>query len=97
MGLIKDAMKLRKQREFAEMCEAVFGMSIEEIKKSLEDKRVVYVKEEAPVVDKDNKDEQVEAENKQKALEKMTPEQMVEQFAGDVEEFYPDGNAPTKH
>ena len=90
MGLIADAKHLRKRREFEEMVKEVFGYSVDEIKHKLmmtskiqfEGVKTVEVSQE--VVDK----------NKENAEKKMTPEQMIAMFAEDVEEFYPDGNAP---
>lgn len=88
MGLIKEAKHLRKVREFESMVQEVFGKSVEEIKKIL-DSRYIVVPPAQPKVD-----ESVVAGNKEKAKEKMTPEDMIAMFAQETEEFYPDGNAP---
>lgn len=82
MGLMAIARKLRRQDQFKEDFEEIFGMSVEEAKKLL-----VAKKEATPVA--------VDKETKQKfaddAKKHMSPEQLVEAFSDDVEEFYPNG------
>lgn len=87
MGLIKDLKALRKKREFeAQLSE--YGLTPDDLKKlpSLI----------AKVEKIDYKPEVVLSENEKKTIEEkakkgMSMEQYFAQFAGDVEEFYPDG------
>lgn len=88
MGLIKEVRQLRKRREFEEMVQLVFGKSVSEINELLERRAVIQQ------VQEESSNEDIVGKNKEKAMNKMTPEQMVAMFAEDVEEFYPDGNAP---
>lgn len=86
MGLIADVKHYKKVKEFTELFKEIFGMSVEEAKERLA----------KPVVN--NAPVEISEEQKQKykeeAMSKMTPEQLVEVFSGDVERFYPDGNKP---
>lgn len=88
MGLIKEARHLRKVREFEAMVQEVFGKSVKEIKEIL-DKKLEF-----DSVTPREIDEKVVQKNEEKAKGKMTAEELVAVFAEDVEEFYPDGNAP---
>jgi len=88
MGLIKEVRQLRKRREFEEMVQLVFGKSVKEINELLERRAIIQQ------VQEESSNEDIVGKNKEKAMNKMTPEQMVAMFAEDVEEFYPDGNAP---
>ena len=88
MGLIKEVRQLRKRREFEEMVKLVFGKSVQEINELLERRAIIQQ------VQEESSNEDIVGKNKEKAMNKMTPEQMVAMFAEDVEEFYPDGNAP---
>jgi len=90
MGLIKDVKHLRKRREFEEMVKEVFGYSVDEIKAKL----MMTSKIAFDGVKTVEVSQEVVNKNQENAKEKMTPEQMVAMFAEDVEEFYPDGNAP---
>lgn len=88
MGLIARARQLAKIDEFKEIFEEVFGMSVEEAKKillekSMENKPVEISKEQKEKIDEIN----------QKIV---SPQELIEQFATETEEFYPDGNA-SKH
>lgn len=85
MGLIKEMKHYKKLKEFEETFNEVFGMSVSEAKELLK-KPVVN----APVA----VSEEQKAKYAEEALAKMTPEQLVEIFSGDVERFYPDGNKP---
>lgn len=88
MGLIKEARHLKKVREFEAMVQEVFGKSVKEINEIL-DKKLDFDSV-TPV----KVDEKVVKNNEEKAKNKMTAEELVAVFAEDVEEFYPDGNAP---
>jgi len=88
MGLIKEVRHLKKVREFEAMVQEVFGKSVKEINEIL-DKKLDFDSV-TPV----KVDEEVVKTNKEKAKNKMTAEELVAVFAEDVEEFYPDGNAP---
>lgn len=88
MGLIKEARHLRKVREFEAMVQEVFGKSVKEINEIL-DKKLEF-----DSVTPREIDEKVVQKNEEKAKGKMTAEELVAVFAEDVEEFYPDGNAP---
>ena len=86
MGLIARAKHLMKVDEFKDIFVEVFGISIEEAKKRLSDEPVQRVE-----VSNETK-AKIEENNKKI----MSPQQLVEVFAEQTEEFYPDGNAP-KH
>ncbi len=88
MGLIKEVRQLRKRREVEEMVKLVFGESVQGINELLERRAIIQQ------VQEESSNEDIVGKNKEKAMNKMTPEQMVAMFAEDVEEFYPDGNAP---
>ena len=89
MGLIKEVRHLKKVREFEAMVQEVFGKSVKEINEIL-DKKLDFDSAVAPR----EVDEKVVQKNEEKAKGKMTAEELVAVFAEDVEEFYPDGNAP---
>ncbi len=85
MGLIKDVKHFKKVKEFEAMVEEVFGKSVKEIKALIDKSEAIMNYRPVQV------SEATKQENIQKALNKMTPEQMVEVFAKETEEFYPDG------
>jgi len=88
MGLIKEVRHLKKVREFEAMVQEVFGKSVKEINEIL-DKKLDF-----DSVTPREVDQEVVKNNEEKAKNKMTAEELVAVFAEDVEEFYPDGNAP---
>ena len=96
MGLIsrnKELKRLEMRLEFLEFLKE-YGITpndlhylheaIEYVKKEKENPKEVNSKELKPTK------EEVEKYKKEKS-EKMTPEQFINQFAGEVEEFYPYG------
>lgn len=90
MGLIARARHLKKIDDFKEIFVEIFGMSVEEAKEKLSKA------DESPK--KVEISEDVKAAIKQKNEQITSPEQLVEIFARETEEFYPDGNAPrNKH
>lgn len=87
MGLVKDVKHYKLVKEVSAIVEEIFGMSIEQIKAKLNEKSTVI--ETKPTLNELTEKEKKAIEDKYKG--KMTPEQIVEKFAGDVEEFYPNG------
>jgi len=86
MGLIKEMKHYKKLKEFEELFKEVFDMSVSEAKEKL-----MKTKEgNTPVV----VSEEQQKKYAEEAMSKMTPEQLVQVFSGDVERFYPDGNKP---
>ena len=93
MGLIKDLKelkKIKKQKEMVAFLEEEYGITKDDLK---------YVHEALELVKNGNvhkpyvMDEKAKEEMLEQQKLKMTPEQYIEQFAGEVEEFYPYGKA----
>lgn len=88
MGLISEFKKYKKQQEMLTFLENEYGITKEDLK---------YIHEALQLVKNGNihKPYVMDEETKEKILEeqktKMTPEQYIAQFAGEVEEFYPYG------
>ena len=84
MGLISDYRKFKKQNELLTFLNE-FGITKDDLEYLHEAIEVVKNKK-AFVLDEKQKEK-----IKEKQAEKMTPEQLVAQFADKVEEFYPYG------
>lgn len=90
MGLIKDFKKYKKQKEILAFLDEEYGITKDDLK---------YIHEALELVKNGNvhkpyvMDENTKKEIDEKNKTKMTPEQFIEQFAGEVEEFYPYGKA----
>lgn len=88
MGLISEFKKYKKQKEMVAFLEEEYGITKDDLKYLHE--ALALVKESKvvkPYVMDEATKKQIEENNKTK----MTPEQFIEQFAGEVEEFYPYG------
>lgn len=85
MGLISDYRKYKKQNELLTFLKNEFGITKDDLG---------YIHEAIEVI-KEKKifalDDKAKAEIKEQYAEKLTPEKLVESFAGKVEEFYPYG------
>lgn len=91
MGLIKDFKEFRKKKKQEEFL-ASLGLTMEDLPLLKEAVRLVKcqgepVNEEKPVVASTGEHKE------EKPNQKMTPEEFIEQFAGEVEEFYPYGRS----
>ena len=86
MGLIARARHLAKVDEFKAMFEEIFGMTVEaaKVKLTAEQPKPFEITSE------------IKEKIKQKNEKSMSPEELVEIFAHETEEFYPNGDAP-KH
>ena len=78
MGLIKDFKEFRKKKKQEEFL-ASLGLTMEDLPLLKEAVRLVKC--------------QGQPVNEEKPNQKMTPEEFIEQFAGEVEEFYPYGRS----
>lgn len=90
MGLISEFKKYKKQKEMVAFLEEEYGITKDDLK---------YLHEALELVKNGNirkpyvMDEKTKEEMLEQQKTKMTPEQYIEQFAGEVEEFYPYGKA----
>lgn len=91
MGLIKDLKelkKIKKQKEMVAFLEEEYGITKDDLKYIHEALELVKNGNvHKPYVMDEETKKKLELENKTK----MTPEEFIEQFAGEVEEFYPYG------
>lgn len=87
MGLIARARHLGKIDKFKSMFQEVFGMSVEEAKAKLHEQG------QKPYEITDAIKEKINEKNEKT----MSPEELVEIFAQETEEFYPNGRSETKH
>ena len=93
MGLIKDFIEFRKTKK-KEKFLASLGLTLED--EPYLAQAVKYIKNQTPIneepveVVKEASNGSTEVVEK-KPNQKMTPEEFVEQFTGEVEEFYPYG------
>lgn len=85
MGLISDYRKYKKQNELLSFLKNEFGITKDDLGYLHEAIEVVKNKKSIVL------DEKLKEEIKEKQAEKLTPEQLVAQFADKVEEFYPYG------
>jgi hypothetical protein len=90
MGLISEYRKYKKQKEMVAFLEEEYGITKDDLK---------YIHEALELVKNGNvhkpyvMDEKAKEEMLEQQKFKMTPEQYIEQFAGEMEEFYPHGKA----
>ena len=88
MGLISDYRKYKKQKELLTFLKDEYGITKDDLSYIHEALEIVKNKElNKPVVI----DEKTQKEIQEKQALKMTPEQFVEVFAKETEEFYPYG------
>jgi hypothetical protein len=88
MGLISEYRKYKKQKEMVAFLEEEYGITKDDLKyihEALE--KVKELKTRTPLVLDEKTKEEIELVKKTK----MTPEQFVEVFAKETEEFYPYG------
>lgn len=88
MGLISEYRKYKKQKEMLTFLKDEYGITEEDLKyihEALE--KVKELKTRTPLVLDEKTKEEIELVKKTK----MTPEQFVEVFAKETEEFYPYG------
>ena len=99
MGL-RDYKSYKKLKEFESVLEEL-GVSLDDLKsiKSLHEK-IARLEQELKALADENRalkeresaeNMKILAENKKRAEQQLTPEKFVEQFAGEIEEYYPNG------
>ena len=87
MGLIAEYRKYKKQRELLTFLNDEYGITKEDLGYLHEALQIVKETK----IPKPNVVDERQAEEIKKQKEKLTPEQIVEAFAGETEDFYPYG------
>ena len=99
MGLIKDVInfrKYKKQKEILSFLDEEYGITKDDLSNMHEAIQHYKNKDVKPVVVREPVSEAAKQKLEKEQATKLTPEQIVEAFAGETEEFYPYGKPKPK-
>ena len=99
MGLIKDVInfrKYKKQKEILTFLDEEYGITKDDLQNVHEAIQYYKNRDVKPVVAREPMSEAAKKKLEQEQANKLTPEQIVEAFTGEMEEFYPYGKPKPK-
>jgi hypothetical protein len=91
MGIISEYRKYKKQKEILTFLNEEYGITKDDLQIVHEAIQYYKNRDVKPVVAREPVDEATKQKLKKEQERKLTPEQIVEAFAGEMEEFYPYG------
>ena len=97
MGLISDFRKYKKQKEMLSFLEDEYGITKDDLMNLHEMVQEHKNREIKQVVVREPLDEKTKQEIENSMKNKTTPEQLLELFAGETEDFYPYGRPKTNN
>ena len=97
MGLISEYRKYKKQKELLAFLNEEYGITKDDLQLTHEAIQYYKNREVKPTVTREPISEAAKQKLEKEQATKLTPEQFIEQFAGEMEEFYPNGKPNTNN